>query len=285
VRLGVLDALLHVAHGVEVLRHLEAVGGSEAAQERRRLGGHRIEDAPVLAQAREPLLGIGGVAVAEEALEHDARLRLHRHGRRLVAPRDRVEVRAAVALLADADQLVLHAQLERSERCAAAQLVGDDLIERHARLEVRALGLLRMHAREERRARTGMVADGPFAREQRVRVAERQSAHDEHAIAERRQRRHDRRQLEAGAFPGGRPLVHDQTGRDVDHRQALDRAGGGAGERGHHAVEQRQRHAGAEAAQERPPGDCLLEDHHGPSDLRIWNGVLVTTPRMSDDQR
>ena len=47
-----------------------------------------------------------------------------------------------------------------------------------------------------------------------------ESADDVQAVAERLERLEDRRELEAGALGGGRPLVHDRAVRHVDEAEA-----------------------------------------------------------------
>ena len=49
------DALLDLAHGVEILVELAAVAVADRRREPARLGAHGVEDARCLARAREPL--------------------------------------------------------------------------------------------------------------------------------------------------------------------------------------------------------------------------------------
>ena len=67
-----------------------------------------------------------------------------------------------------------------------------------------ALGLLGMHAGEPGGARARMVAR---AIAQRAAVDLRQAAEHHHVLAERLQRLHGGRELEAGAFGRGRPAA------------------------------------------------------------------------------
>ena len=107
-----------------------------------------------------------------------------------------------------------------------------------------------------------------------------------------------------------RPLLHDHAVRDVHHAESRDRRRRGLLERcqgRHHRVEQRQGECGTDASQNRAAWDRLPGDQHGCSFHRravarrvagavacrsalrsavlIVNGVLVATPRMTDDQR
>ena len=93
-RLGNLDALLHVANRVEILGQLRPIALRQRSLQVRELLAHRIEHAPLLAQPRQPDLRIGAGAVAEQALEHDARVVLRRQRRVRALPADRVRVGA-----------------------------------------------------------------------------------------------------------------------------------------------------------------------------------------------
>ena len=114
-----------------------------------------------------------------------------------------------------------------------------------------------------------------------------QAGQHQQLIAKRLERLQDRRELEAGAFGCRRPLLHHHAVRHVDDAEPPDRLRGvvGGGKRRHHAVEQRQRQRGAEAAQDAcGAASAFFGDDHD-SALLIWNGMLLTMPRMIDDQR
>ena len=241
-----------------------AVGRPEPPLQPLHFLDERIEDAAIVLDAREARRLRRVVAVAEQPLEHRARLVLHRQRRRRVAPRQRVGVGAAVAGLARADQLVrVEAQLERRQLRVLAERLRGDLVHRHAGADVGAFGLLRVHAGEERRRGAHVIA-GALAVGRKRRLV-RQAGDDEQPVAERRERLEDRRQLEARAVGRRRPLLHLDAVRHVDDRQPARRRRTrprAASERRHHAVEQRQRQRGAEAAQERPAGQRHLGDEH-----------------------
>src|SRR5437588_851670 len=77
-------------------------------------------------------LGIGA-AVAEQPLEDDLRIVLHRQGRGRTLPRDRVAIRAAQAVAA-AERRVLDHHLERWERRVLADVLRRELIHRDAEM-------------------------------------------------------------------------------------------------------------------------------------------------------
>src|SRR5207249_9515565 len=104
------------------------------------------------------------------------------------------------------------------------------------------------------------------------------------------------------AFTRRRPRAHRRAVRRVDEAETLHRTRrrpGEDGERRDHRIQQRQGDRDAHATQEGPTGQRHLEDTHrsaphraatfvfagrsasAPRALRIWNGVLFTTPRIS----
>ena len=166
------------------------------------LFGDRIEKTAVRPEAAEPRFALGAVAGAEQVFEDRARVGLHRQRRRGVAPGDRGAVGAAVAVLALAHEVVgLERQLERRQLGLLLRLPRRDLIHRDARVErgVPAGRLVGMRAREEGRLGPRVVAV-TFV-QQRIRVLVGHAAQHEHAIPNRGQRRHDRRELEAALLP------------------------------------------------------------------------------------
>ena len=106
-------------------------------------------------------------------------------------------------------------------------------------------------------------------------------------VLQRLQRRESRRQLIPGPLGRGHKVPGGGAVRDVDHGETLHRFGRRLRQRrhrGHHALEQRQRHGRTETAQHDPARDRLFGDDHD-SVLRIWKGTLFVIPRMIDDQR
>src|SRR4029077_11782267 len=76
--LGFLNAALDIADGFGVLVDLGLVARPERILEAGELRGDRVEDALVLAQPRLARRPIRAAAVAEQPLEHRARIPLHR---------------------------------------------------------------------------------------------------------------------------------------------------------------------------------------------------------------
>ena len=140
-RFGLLDAPLDVADRVEVLGQLRRDRAAPSPRCSRPTSiGHRVEDAAVLLRcAPRRDRRVGGAAVAEQPLEHRARVVLHRQRRRRAAPGDRVGVGAAVAGVARRRRTRVDSmrQLERGElRVAGRVALASDLIHRHAGQEV-----------------------------------------------------------------------------------------------------------------------------------------------------
>ena len=79
-RFGALNLALDFANAVEVLIDANAVGHADSPLEARDVVAEGIEQAGPGSQRRAP--GGGRSAFAEEALEHDARMRLRRKRRR-----------------------------------------------------------------------------------------------------------------------------------------------------------------------------------------------------------
>ena len=262
-RLGLLDAALDVAHRLEVFAELQPVARPQIAAQRGHLVRHRIEKASVLLDAREPRGGIRSPGVAQQALEDRPRIGLHRQRRRRTHPADRVGVCAGVSATASAHIVArLESQLQRRELRMPAGFPRHLLVHRHAGPELGALRALRRH--------TGQEAGGARLVDV-VRPLVAESRHDEQAVAEWLQGLQDRSDLEPRARRRGNPLLHHDAVGDVDDAQPPHRLRGSpaeGGQRRHHAVEQRQRERGADAAEYRAARESLPADHHD-SDLRI----------------
>ena len=166
------------------------VARPEAALEIAEVLGHRVEDAGVLPGTRHSLRVRAGTA--EQALEHDARVDLHRHRRGLRRPRDGVHVGAGVARAAAADVAVevLGRHLDRRERRVAADLLARSPDRPSAQAEVLPLGLLGDGAAQPRGRRGGVAVVDARA----IQVAD-----DDQVLLERLERLQDRREVEAGA--------------------------------------------------------------------------------------
>ena len=245
-----LDAPLDVPHRIEILRQLELVAVTEGASDRVGLGGHEVEDAAVLAEAGQPRLDVRAVGGPEQALEHRARVVLHRQRRGRRAPGDRVRIGAAIALIAGAQHLDrIDGQLQRRELGLVAEGPRGDLIHRDAGADVGTLGLLDVHAGQPRRRGAGVVAN-PFTLARNGDLVGQTAQHVD-LLAHRRQRLEHRRQLQRGTGPLGGPRTHLDAVRHVDGTEATDRVGRRVAdrrERRDHAVQQRQRQRGADTA-------------------------------------
>ena len=118
-----------------------------------------IENAALLLHALQAGRRIGAFAVAEQALEHRARIDFHGIRRGGSAPGNRIGVGATVAGVAAAGQARLfEADFERCQLRVLAEFLGGDLIRRNPGVDVRALGLLGMHAGEPGGAGARVVA-------------------------------------------------------------------------------------------------------------------------------
>ena len=259
--LGELDAPLDFANGIQIFGHAIAIVRAQAALQTPHLAGDGVENAALLLDAFQPLGG--GRAVAEQAVEHHARIDLHGQRRGGRAPGNRVHVGATEADVAGADQaaVILGGQFERRQRRFLADLLRGDLIDGDAGVNVGAIGALGVDAVQEHRRGARVVAAviaGSGGRGHLV----RQIADHHHLVLERLQRGERAGKLER-AFLGGRPVGHHAAVRDEAQPEPDLRVGGGLRQRRlgrNHGIEQRQRHRHAHAAQKRPARKVLLGD-------------------------
>ena len=236
-RLGVLDAPLHVAHGGQVLVEPGAVAEAQLLLQVREGVEQRVEDAAAPPQAQLALSRVRRPAVAEQPLEHHAGVVLGRRLRRRAGPRERVD-EGARGVVARADEVeAIERELERGQLRVLPELPRRDLIDRRARLDPLG-GPPSDHAGQKpgrrRRMRAAAVLHAVQSREH------------EHAIPEGRQRLEYRRQIER-ALAGRCPVGHDHPVGHVDHAEAPDRRRRRLRERGErrrHRIQQRQRHRG-----------------------------------------
>ena len=141
----------------------------------------------------------GAGAVAEQPLEHDARVHLRRQRLRRRRPGDRVRVGAAVAPVAVAEVAgVLDAELQRRQDRVLPVLAGDVLIDRDA--EERADGVPPRPRPGQQHRAARVIAARLVGRRHRLGHVEAADQHD--AVAERLQRLGDERELEVLALPG-----------------------------------------------------------------------------------
>ena len=158
--------------------------GAEAVLQLRQVAHDPVEDAAVFAHLRQPVGG--AAAIAEQALEDDARVGLHRIRIGRGAPRDAVGVDAAVAVVAIADEIrLLHRHLERSQRRVLAEHLRRQLVGGRPVADVSAFGVLGMNAAQPDRASTRVLA---VAVPERFRLFLAQTDRHDHLVAKRRQR-------------------------------------------------------------------------------------------------
>ena len=266
--LGDLDAALDLPDRVEIVAELAAVLAVEPALQAGDLLHHRVEDAALLLRAREPHVGAGAAGVAEEPLEHHARIGLARHRRGAVVPRD-VEVGAAVAGVAGAHPVegvgTLQRELERRQAHLAAQGLRRELVHRRAEVELGPLRLLGVQAGQERGGGTRVRPEGLAGAGEGGAVVE--VGQHRQVLAHRLERLQQARQVEPGGVGRRRPVAvpGDDAVGHVDHAQPLRRLRRGPRERGqrrHHAVQQRQRQRRAHAPQHGAARDGPLRDDH-----------------------
>ena len=246
-RLRPLNLPLHLADAVEILLDPGPVGRPDRALEPRDVLAERVEEAgPALERG---LALLGGAALAEEPLEHDAGMGLGGQRGRRRRPRQAVLVDAGVAVVADARERVqVHRQLERRQLRVLADLQGRELVGGGAEEVVGALGVLGVGGAEEPGVR----------RVVRARVGELQLGvrHHRELLLDGLEGAEDRRQLAQLVAVGGRPPLVVAAHRNEHVPEPADRPGrrpGEGGRRGNHRIEQRQGQGGLHALQKRTP--------------------------------
>ena len=194
----------------------------------------------VLAEAGQPRLDVRAVGGAEQALEHRARVVLHRQRRGRRAPGDGVRVGAAIALIAGPEDLDrVDGELERRELGLVAESAGGNLIHRDAGPDVGTLGLLDVHAGQPGGRGPRVVSHALALARDGDLVG--QTAQHVDPLAHGRQRLQDGGQLQRLARSRRRPRAHLDPVRHVDGSEAAYRARGRVPRRGegrNHAVEQ-----------------------------------------------
>ncbi len=273
-RLGQRNPALDVADRFEIFGNLPPVADAQALLETRQARRDVVEHALLFLEPRGARLRVGAVAVAEQPLEHRTRIDFRGQRTARSTPRHR-HVRAGVARVAIAgERLRLQPELERCQLRVSAERAGGDLIGRNPQAKIGAAGLVRMHAREECRGRTRVVAR---AVAQRTPGDLREPAEHVQMLAERLERLHRRTELEVRADRFRRPQERpralvagaDDPVRRVDIAESNRRLCAEHGGRGPHGIEQRKCDGGAQATQERPPRERLVQIDHDSDRLRI----------------
>jgi hypothetical protein len=278
-----------ISHFLQIFAQPAAVSRGQILLERWHLIADRIEEAACLIA---PLLPLRiGAPVAEQPLEDDLRVVLHRQRQRGRLPRQRIAVGTGEAGVAAVQVQRLHRELDRRERRVLPHVLGCDLVD--GRADERFVLLDRMRAAQEHRRRAHVVLGAAgILSGRRGDGSVGQIADHADAIAERFERLQGLGELEGRSLTHRRPLVHRRAVRNVDASETAP------GRRRrlrqhrpcrHHRFEQRQRQRHAGTAQKRPPRQVLFRDErHGsvpPSYRFIWNGRLFTTPAMSEENR
>ena len=147
---GLLDTALDLADVGQVLIEPRPIGRRQRALQRRRFTEHRVEQADRLRRAA-PCAARRRVAVAEQPLEDDLRVVLHRQRRVRALPGDRVAIGSSSGRRRSSGWPFDH-QLERRQRRVLADLLRDDLIDGDAQLRLGA-GLGECAAQDRRRPR------------------------------------------------------------------------------------------------------------------------------------
>ena len=200
-----LHAPLDLAHRLQVVVEHHAIAGAEVPPQRAGAAGDAVQQAPRLARDRRALLR--RVAFAEQLREHLARVVFHRQRRVRVAERQRGVVVARRAAAGGRLLRGFRGQLERRQRRVLADVLRHHLVER--RRHAGASSPVRPHAAQPRGRREAVdAADHRLV----LQVAERGDV----ALV-RLERLQDRTQLEVGARPARRPLVHLRAERRVAH--------------------------------------------------------------------
>ncbi len=165
----------------------------ELARQAREIGADEVENAAILARLCRALRI--RAAVAEQALEHDSRIVLTRDRSRRRAPRQRVQVDAAVRAVAHAgEHAEVDRKLERRQHGLLAEHLRRQLIGRHAAFDVGAFGTFAAHAGQPSRIGFRVIARGAVLG---VGLGHSlvDAADDGQAIAVWRKRRENRREL------------------------------------------------------------------------------------------
>ncbi len=224
---GQLDAAFEFANASEVIVELALVVGTELAVEAIGVVEHEIENALALGLAAAASFGRFRAARAEEALEYLARIDFFDDRRVIGFPGDIRRIGTTIAGIAAASlQAGFAAELERRKASEEAYLLGSDLIDRDAHVDVFAIGFLGVATGEIDGHGAGMIA---WAVAVVARPILRQARKNQHVVFERLEFSQSRRQLGQRALGFGSPIGHVNA---VGHIEAGHAAGGG-GSAGH----------------------------------------------------
>ena len=148
--LGALDFALDLPNAVEVLVHSRAVASAHTLLELGDVPGERIEQTGSILERRPA--GGGVAALAKQAFEDDARMRLGRKRSRGRRPGKAILIDARVTVVAHTGERVqIHRELQRRQLRLAAHLLGRDLVDGRAQVIVGALGVFGGRGAQKRR--------------------------------------------------------------------------------------------------------------------------------------
>lgn len=201
-RFRVLNTLLDVAHGVEILAKLGPVAVAEAARQAAGFFHDRIEDAAFFFGACEPLGA--GAAVAEQALEDYAGLILGDVGRGRIAPGNGIDVET-VARIAGTGRGRIDGHFDRLDLRVLADDLGRELIGsgRELHFDAGTRSVISVNTGQPGRRRAGVVA---AAIALGIRLQVRQAGENIELAVQLFKRLQVGRQFEAVAELGGLPL-------------------------------------------------------------------------------
>ena len=274
--LRALDPLFDRAGSFQIFFQLVPVAHSQIVGKPGRVFHHEIEDRGLPTQLRQPAFLVERFAVAEQTLEHGARVRGNGKGDSGREPGDSVGIGAGIIDVAASKQArLLDTEFERRQRRRVAKVRGEDLVHGNARADIRAFGLFHMSSGEERGAGPA-VSRRTIPHRCCLRVAK--AGKDGNAVPVLRKRFESGGQFQTMIGLRGPIGLHDHAVRRVEHLKPLWPAGDISGPRArHHRLQERQSDRGAEAAQYRAAADGLACDHHfgtTPSAIACLSGVL-----------
>ena len=209
-----LNAAFNVANAVQILGQLALVARAQSRLQTRDVSTDEIEDASILLHHLQTGGGIVRFPISEEALEHRARVDLHRIRRGGGAPGNGVGIGAAITGIAASREVRLfEADLERCELRVLTESPGCNLVGRNAGLDVGAFRLLRMNAGQPTGACARVVARSVTERSAAVL---HEVAHHQQLLAEWFQRLHGGGEVKASAHFRGEPRFLNDAVRDID---------------------------------------------------------------------
>ena len=272
-----LDAHFHVAHRGQVFIQLAPVVRAEIARQTAGVCADEVEHARAPAQQRRTGCVARCRRIAEELFKHVAWIHGYGQGLGRRAPGQGVGVRAAEADVAAAEQAGwFDPEFEGAEGRRCAEQIGCALIHGYAVVQIRTLRGLRVRAGEEGRA---AAAVGATRITEGLRIGVREAGHHAEAVAQMLKGLERRRHRIVGACGGGPEGVHAHAVRYVEHGQTL-RARRARAHARCERLHERQRHARADAAQHRAPGEPIGAPHAS-GILRWVKGRLRAISRIT----